>query len=125
MKEEIDFQSLVDYIQQIPPVEGEVSVENNDGFWKIEFRMDIHHNLAWRALQELANVVNYLSAGERLPSRLYPISPAPYFHEGPGDTLRWIIENTDKEFKPNDLLEWLEGRLPNPVDDLTLWDEEE
>jgi hypothetical protein len=40
---------------------------------------------------------------------------------GPRDFLSWVIETKDKNFKPKTLKEWLEGRLPQPVDDLKQW----
>jgi hypothetical protein len=40
---------------------------------------------------------------------------------GPKQFLSWIIETQDKDFKPETMKEWLEGRLPNPVDDLEQW----
>ncbi len=46
-----------------------------------------------------------------LPTRFYPVSPAPYLNGGPKNFLSWIIENTDREFTPDNMKEWLEGRL--------------
>jgi len=40
---------------------------------------------------------------------------------GPKDFLSWVIETKDKDFKPETMKEWLEGRLPNPVDDFDQW----
>jgi len=40
---------------------------------------------------------------------------------GPTDYLSWVIENDDKDFKPGTLMKWLEGRLAQPVDDLSQW----
>jgi len=66
-------------------------------------------------------VVNYLSSNERLPTNFYPVSPAPYLNGGPSEFLSWVIESKDKDFKPVTLMKWLEGRLPQPVDDLEQW----
>jgi hypothetical protein len=44
---------------------------------------------------------------------------------GPRDFLSWVIESTSPEFAPERRAEWLEGRLPRPVDDLSQWKEEE
>ena len=35
--------------------------------------------------------------------------------------LSWVIESTDKKFRPGTCAEWLEGRLPKPVEDLDEW----
>jgi hypothetical protein len=58
---------------------------------------------------------------EKLPVAFYPVSPPPYMNGGPKDFLSWIIETKDIEFKPSLLKKWLEGRMPNPVNDLDQW----
>ena len=35
--------------------------------------------------------------------------------------LAWVIQCNHAEFSPDVVAEWLEGRLPNPVDDLEKW----
>jgi hypothetical protein len=72
-------------------------------------------------IQELSFVVNNLSVTEKLPAKFYPVSPPPYLNGGPEQFLGWVIECEHPEFSPKDLREWLEGRLPTPVDDLTKW----
>jgi hypothetical protein len=74
------------------------------------------------ALQEIGHVVNYLSLDEKLPSVFYSVSPPPYMNGGPKNFLSWIIETTDKEFEPDKLKKWLEGRLPRPVEDEEKWE---
>ena len=54
-----------------------------------------------------------------------PVSPAPYLNGGPKDFLSWVIESKDPSFSPAVAAEWLEGRLPNPVDDPNQWEIEE
>jgi hypothetical protein len=39
--------------------------------------------------------------------------------------LSWVIECSDGDFAPADCAEWLEGRLPRPVEDLTQWEFDE
>ena len=34
------------------------------------------------------------------------------------------IDTKNKEFKPDTLMKWLEGRLPQPVESLEQWNEE-
>lgn len=73
-------------------------------------------------VQELGHIVNYVSPDERLPTVFYPVSPPPYMNGGPTEFLSWVIETKDKDFKPEMMRKWLEGRLPWPVDDLSKWD---
>ena len=92
-----------------------------DGRWWIKFRIDINHSLAWQVIQEIGSVANSLSDTQRLPCAFYPVSPAPYLSGGPKKSLSWVIENSNSDFPPFQMLKWLEGRLPNPVDDLSRW----
>ena len=72
-------------------------------------------------VQEFGHVLNYLSLEERLPAAFYPVSSPPYMNGGPADFLYWMIESKDPSFTPDKASEWLEGRLPNPVDNLDEW----
>lgn len=120
------FTTLTDYLGKIPAVKSPISSGTDEsGFWWVKFQIDIDHNLAWHTVQELGCVINYISINERLPAVFYPVSPAPYMNGGPADFLSWVIETKDKDFKPEDLMKWLEGRLPHPVDDLGQWNTEE
>jgi hypothetical protein len=78
--------------------------------------------LAWQVVQELGYVLNYMSLDERLPTLFMPVSPPPYMNGGPNEFLSWVIESKGKEFDPTTCVEWLEGRLPRPVDDLKEWE---
>jgi hypothetical protein len=80
----------------------------------------VAHELSWRTVQELGYVLNYLSIEERLPTTFYPVSPPPYLNGGV-EFLSWVIENTDPQMRPGTVQEWLEGRLPQPVNDLEQW----
>jgi len=40
---------------------------------------------------------------------------------GPDEFLSWLIECQNPEFRPGTCVEWLMGRLPNPVEDLEQW----
>ena len=120
------FKSLIEYLEKIPAINSPIaSGSDEEGFWWIKFQIEIENKYAWNVVQELGCVVNYLSINERLPTVFYPVSPAPYMNGGPADFLSWVIETKDKQFKPGTLKKWLEGRLPNPVDDLEQWDLEE
>ena len=79
------------------------------------------NSLAWNVVHELGHVVNYMSLNERLPVIFYPVSSPPYLNGGPRDFLCWIIESKENYFSPQNLCDWLEGRLPNPVDNIDEW----
>ena len=113
---------LTDFLERIPAIKKPISSgTNEDGLWWTKFTIDINNEFAWSVVQELGHIVNYVSLNDRLPTIFYPVSPPPYMNGGPRDFLSWVIETKDKDFKPKALKEWLEGRLPQPVDDLKQW----
>ena len=117
------FISLKEYLEKVPAINSPISTGiDQEGYWWIKFKIDIHSEYAWNVVQELGCVVNYLSINERLPTVFYPVSPAPYLNGGPADYLSWVIETKDKEFRPGTLQKWLASRLPSPVEDKTQWD---
>jgi hypothetical protein len=91
------------------------------GRWWVKFSVDIEHPLAWNVIQELGQVLNYVSLENRLPAVFMPVSPPPYVNGGPNDFLSWVIESKDGDFTPAACAEWLEGRLPQPVDNSESW----
>lgn len=116
------FDSLHNFLTQIPAIESVIgNGTDKSGLWWVKFRIDIRHPLAWQVVQELGHVVNYLSLDERLPTVFYPVSPPPYLNGGPQEFLSWVIENKHPDFTPDRLKEWLEGRLPRPVNDESEW----
>jgi len=116
------FEALETYLSDVPAIEGLIGKDyHSEGLWWIKFKIDIQHKLAWQVVQEIGYVVNYLSLNERLPTIFYPVSPPPYMNGGPEEFLSWVIENSDKDFTPDKMKEWLEGRLPKPVNDETAW----
>jgi len=92
-----------------------------NGRWWVKFSLDTTHPLAWRVVQELGHVLNYLSNDERLPTVFKPVSPPPYLNGGV-EFLSWVIENQDASFTPARCAEWLRGRLPDPVTDPNAWE---
>ena len=117
------FESLITYLERIPSMTKPIAFGTYDnGLWWVKFQLDIENKYAWNVVQELGCVLNYLSINERLPTTFYPVSPAPYLNGGPNDYLSWIVETKDSEFRPGTVQKWLEGRLPDPVDDLEQWD---
>jgi hypothetical protein len=117
------FESLLSFLAKIPSLSGSIASGVDDGMWWVKFAININHEIAWKTIQELSYVLNYLSVEERLPTSFYPVSPPPYLNGGPESYLSWVIENTDKEFTPHKAFEWLESRLPDPVDDLDEWED--
>jgi hypothetical protein len=117
------FATLEGFFKRMPAIEESIGKGHfDDGGWWVKFSIDISHPLAWRVVQELAYVLNELSIFERLPTTFKPVSPPPYLNGGPEDYLRWVIECSDKNFRPGTVMKWLESRLPNPVDDPTQWE---
>jgi hypothetical protein len=122
-----DFEKLLGFIERLPAVElpaGQKSIgcgSFQNGNWWIKFRLDTAHPLAWRHVQELGHVLNFISLSERLPTVFMPVSPPPYMNGGV-EFLSWVIESKDPSFTPDKCAEWLEGRLPRPVEDLEQWE---
>jgi hypothetical protein len=123
MPAERDFTSLRAFLGRVPAIEESIETgTGDDGLWWATITIDIDDPLAWNVVQELASVLNYVAADERLPTVFKPVSPPPYLNGGPRDFLSWVIESTDPAFKPDKCREWLESRLPNPVDDPSQWE---
>ena len=117
--------ALVQLLRTIPSIESSVGAGVDQERWWVKFSIDIAHPLAWRVVQELGHVINYLSLDERLPAVFMPVSPPPYLNGGPSGFLSWVIENTDPNFTSEQLARVLEARLPSPIDDREAWIEED
>jgi hypothetical protein len=124
MNDDPSTQTLKDYLVRIPAVFSSIGSGVDNGLWWVKFRIDITHPLAWNVIQELGHVLNYLSVEEKLPTSFKPVSPPPYLNGGPKEFLSWVIESKDISFRPETCVEWLESRLPRPVDDQKQWEEE-
>lgn len=122
-----DFERLLALLEKLPAIDlpagrqsiGHGSFEN--GNWWVKFTLNTAHDLAWRHVQELGYVLNYVSIEERLPTVFMPVFPPPYMNGGV-EFLSWVIESTEPSFTPTQCAEWLEGRLPKPVEDEKQWD---
>ena len=127
MTEPHAFEPLLSFLERLPAIDlpaGRKSIgtgTDEDGLWWVKFSLDTGHPLAWRVVQELGHVLNYVSLNERLPTVFMPVSPPPYLNGG-AEFLSWVIEAQSSDFSPAACAEWLEGRLPDPVDDLSEWD---
>jgi hypothetical protein len=116
------FAKLLAYLERVPALVKPIGHGSElDGTWWVKFSLDIRHSLAWHVVQELGHVLNYMSLEERLPTVFKPVSPPPYLNGGPEDFLSWVVECNDKDFRPGTLAEWLEGRLPRPVEEVNQW----
>ena len=116
------FAKLLVYLERVPALVKPIGHgSQQDGTWWVKFSLDIRHSLAWNVVQELGHVLNYMSLEERLPTVFKPVSPPPYLNGGPEDFLSWVVECNDKDFRPGTLAEWLEGRLPRPVEEVNQW----
>lgn len=122
MGDEGEFDQLLTFLERIPGIEPSMGCgRGDDGRWWVKFVLDIEHPLAWQVVQELGHVLNYVSIDDRLPTVFIPVSPPPSANGGPKDFLSWVIESKTGDFEPKVCAEWLEGRLPRPVDDLKAW----
>ncbi|MEM9693988.1 MAG: hypothetical protein AAGA56_15680 [Myxococcota bacterium] len=127
MTTESNFEPLFAFLQKVPAMSlprGNKSIGHGvgeDGLWWVKFSLDTTHALAWRVVQEFGHVLNYVSIDERLPCVFMPVSPPPYMNGGV-EYLSWVIESKAKGFTPARCSEWLEGRLPRPVEDALAWD---
>ena len=120
------FTKLIEYLARVPALPESIGRgTDDDGRWWVKFEIDIDDELAWQVVQELAYVMNYLSLEERLPTTFKPVSPPPYLNGGPREFLSWVVECEDPEFRPDTLADWLEGRLPKPVEDRSAWSHDE
>ncbi|HEX7338313.1 MAG TPA: hypothetical protein VF271_00095 [Rhodanobacteraceae bacterium] len=122
----MEFDKLLSFLRRVPSIQESIGAGTfENGNWWVKFALNIEHPLAWQVVQEFGCVLNYISVNERLPTIFMPVSPAPYLNGGPEEFLSWVIESKEPEFTPLDAAEWLEGRLPDPVDDPSQWDFEE
>jgi len=119
--EKFNFKNIIDFISKIPAIKSPIATGSDQNLWWIKFQIDINHPLAWHVVQELGHILNYLSIEEKLPTIFYPVSPPPYLNGTPEDFLSWVIESEDENFTLENLKEWLEGRLPKPVEDENEW----
>ena len=115
---------LVNFLNEIPSVEVIASEVTTDAYWWVKLNIDIQHKLAWRVVQELGFILNYISVQEPLPTIFKPVSPPPYLNGGPDEFLSWVIESTFNYIDPKWIKEMVEGRLPNPINSEKEWMQE-
>jgi hypothetical protein len=117
-----EFAPLTSFLGKVPSISAPIAVGtgSNGIAWWAKFTIEVADPLAWRAVQELAHVLNYLSLDERLATVFMPVSPPPYLNGGV-EFLSWVIECRDRDCTPTIIADWLRGRLPRPVDDREKW----
>ena len=122
MPDECSFETLKAFLARVPAIQPPIGVGQFDGGgWYAKFAINVQHKLAWNLVQEFGHILNYVSANERLPTVFMPVSPPPYMNGGPEEYLSWVIECRDRSFTPDMAAEWLEGRLPKPVEQEDEW----
>ncbi|MBL9017390.1 MAG: hypothetical protein JNL83_24595 [Myxococcales bacterium] len=118
----MDFSALLEVLKQLPAMIDGIGSGTEHDMWWVKFRLNTSDAMAWRTIQELGHILNYLSVNDRLSTVFKPVSPPPYMNGGPATYLSWVIEGKTKELSPEKCAEWLRARLPNPIDDLSQWD---
>lgn len=121
---DLSFERLQQFFGKIPSIQADhLDAYGTDGqaAWWFKFRINIDHPLAWQTVQELGHVLNYISKNERLPTQFLPVSPPPYMNGEAKQFLSWVIQCNHKDFPPDVICDWLEARLPQPVEDEAQW----
>lgn len=112
---------LRNFLQKIPAISELETSEAGDNEWWVKFSIDIKSPIAWHVVQELGHLLNYIAVSERLPTLFMPVSPPPYLNGGPDEYLSWVIESRGPNIDAGEITRVLEGRLPNPVDEIEAW----
>jgi hypothetical protein len=79
MESDRDTGPLLEFLERVPAIQTPIGngVLQPSGWW-VKFGIAVAHPLAWRTVQELGHVLNYLSINERFPTAFKPVSPPPY-----------------------------------------------
>src|SRR5215475_3640543 len=83
-----DFEKLLAFMEKLPAIDlpaGRKSIgrgTSENGNWWVKFTLNTKHDLAWRHVQEMGFVLNYVSVEQRLPTVFMPVSPPPYLNGG-------------------------------------------
>lgn len=121
---DLNFDRLHQFFCKVPSIqEALIDAYGSDGqhAWWFKFQINIEHALAWQTVQELGHVLNYISKNERLPTHFLPVSPPPYMNGEAKTFLAWVIQCNHPDFPPDVVCDWLEARLPQPVEDEKQW----
>ena len=121
---DLSFDRLHQFFCKVPSIqEALIDASGSDGqhAWWFKFQINVEYPLAWQTVQELGHVLNYISKNERLPTQFLPVSPPPYMNGEVKDFLAWVIQCNHPDFPPDVVCDWLEARLPQPVEDESQW----
>lgn len=112
---------LTGFLRRVPSVRVLSHSPVTEPQWWIKLNIDIASPVAWHVVQSLGYVLNYLSLDEPLPTVFRPVSPPPYLNGGPDDFLSWVIEAQIPFLDAGVIASFLQGRLPQPVEDSAAW----
>lgn len=109
------------FLARIPAIEVISASKAKVPIWWIKFDIDLRSAIAWHVVQNLAFVLNDICISECLPTVFKPKSPPPYLNGGPREFLHWVIEATIPLLNAGVITDFLEERLPSPVEDEKAW----
>jgi hypothetical protein len=102
-----------------------------DGRWWIVFQIKIDDQMAWSVVRRLAEVFNDMSGspgGDRFPTVFMPVVPETIFmpvvrEQAPLalPSIWWSLESTRAGFAIGDVVNRMMTRLPQPIEDVSLW----
>jgi len=98
---ELSFDRLYEYFCKVPSIQKNlIDAYGTDGksAWWFKFQIDVDH-----------------------PSQFLPVSPPPYMNGEAKQFLAWVIQCNHADFPPDVICDWLEARLPSPVEDAEKW----
>lgn len=116
----LELDRLATFLKRLPAVKMIAHDVWPNGRWWLKLRVDSEHAVAWRVIQELGFVLNYISVDEKLPTVFKPISPPPYLNGGV-EFLSWVIESTSDHVDPAYIRSTLANRLPDVAHDASAW----
>lgn len=112
MEHASELESLLAYLRRIPAIVPRFGTGGTEDGWWVKFVINVDHPGAWKAVMDLAYVLNWLSLAQPLPTVFRPVSPPPDINGNePRELLGWVIECHKPEFTPKLCAEALETNL--------------
>src|SRR5829696_5713974 len=114
---------LVNFLRRVPTVTGLNGGDAPGGFyndarWWVVFEIAIADPLGWRVVRRLAEVFNDASSAKTPPTVFMPVVPE---ESGGIPSIWWAVESTRAGVPIADIIEQLEKRLPQPIENQLLW----
>jgi hypothetical protein len=109
---------LVDFLRQVPSLRNFRRSAVDFRSWWVSFEIDLSLPLAWKVIRALALNLNNHSANMWLATVFKPIPD-----KRPDQPTCWRIESTDPLLDPAEVVQWLEMKLPTPLNDVDAWNE--